>query len=108
MFKFSSLPLMELYTVAMNPILHALYIANWSASFQLGFLIMLFSFKLSVSFVSVACLETSYLEAKCMTIIKATFTFTARCDYVADISPTKIKDTHLAYQNFHEKKMNSY
>ena len=38
-------------------------------------LIMLFSFKLFVSFVSVACLETSYLEAKCMVIKNITFTF---------------------------------
>ena len=42
---------------------------------QLGFLTMLFSFKLFVSFVSVACLQTSYLKAKCMTTINIAFIF---------------------------------
>ena len=51
------------------------YVANWSVSFQLGFLTMLCSLQLFVSLVSVACLQTSYLDAKCMTTINITFTF---------------------------------
>ena len=52
-----------------------LYIANWSVSHQLGFLSLLCSFEIFVSF-SLSGMSVNYLGvAKCMTTINIHLTF---------------------------------